>query len=156
MEIPVKSIYINSARILSALLFTGVVVTSFAVTAEKIEAQSAPMEISVQDFEKAYKANPKVPLLDVRTSGEYRSEHVPNGVNLDVNDLMNLGPKASAKIPFPKDKTIYVICRSGNRSMTATKVLRSMGYTKAVSVSGGTMAWQRLGHNCGQLLACAK
>jgi len=153
----VRSKYLNPAKIFAAVLFAAAVVISYTVTSEKIQAQSASMAISVQDFEKIYKANPKVPLLDVRTAGEFRSEHVANAVNLDVNDIMNLGPKASAKIPFPKDKILYVICRSGNRSMTATKILRSMGYTKAVSINGGTMAWDRLGNSCGtKFMTCAR
>jgi rhodanese-related sulfurtransferase len=153
----VKSIHKHSVKLLASVLFSAAVISYVTVKTESIEAQAAPFEISVQDFEKIYKANPKIALLDVRTSQEYKENHVTNAVLLDVNEIMQLGSKVQSKIPFPKDKVIYVICRSGNRSMTATKILRSQGYTQAVSVRGGTMAWDRIGNSCQtKFMTCAR
>jgi rhodanese-related sulfurtransferase len=44
------------------------------------------------------------------------------------------------------NKTLLVVCRSGNRSIAATKLLRSLGYPMAYSVSGGVLAWEEKGY----------
>jgi hypothetical protein len=40
---------------------------------------------------------------------------------LSLQDLQKLEATSVEKIPFSKEDKIYVICRSGNRSVTATK-----------------------------------
>ncbi len=123
-------------------------------------AQSQPagpaLEVSIQDFAAAYKADPKIHILDVRTPGEYQEHHVPGGVLIPLQDIMAQGDAIQSQIPFEKDAKIYVICRSGNRSFTATRILRSLGYTQAASVRGGHSAWIGMGNSCDtDLLACA-
>jgi rhodanese-related sulfurtransferase len=46
---------------------------------------------------------------------------------------------------LPKDKPIYVICNSGNRSRTASEILIKDGYKKAYNIDGGIQAWLRAG-----------
>jgi len=48
------------------------------------------------------------------------------------------------------NKTLLVVCRSGNRSIAATKLLRSLGYPMAYSVSGGMLAWEEKGYKTTQ------
>ncbi|WP_445175138.1 rhodanese-like domain-containing protein [Microcoleus sp.] len=36
------------------------------------------------------------------------------------------------------------MCNSGRRSLYAARLLRSMGYPKALSVAGGFQAWKKL------------
>ena len=42
-----------------------------------------------------------------------------------------------------KDKTIYVVCRSGNRSNRGKDILNTNNFT-AVNVDGGMLAWDAL------------
>lgn len=42
-------------------------------------------------------------------------------------------------------KTLLVLCRSGNRSLKAIHLLRSLGYGLCYSVSGGAMEWENAG-----------
>jgi rhodanese-related sulfurtransferase len=42
------------------------------------------------------------------------------------------------------DNIVLCICNSGRRSLYAARLLRSMGYRKALSVAGGFQAWKRL------------
>ena len=71
-------------------------------------------------------------LLDVRTSEEYRSGHIPGAVNV-ANETI-----ASGEIPeLPdKDQLILVYCRSGNRSKQASGKLTALGYTNIVEFGG--------------------
>ena len=45
----------------------------------------------------------------------------------------------------PRDQRVYLICRSGNRSLAAADLLARAGID-AVSVAGGTGGWQRAGN----------
>ena len=42
-----------------------------------------------------------------------------------------------------RDAAIYCLCRRGVDSLTAAALLRSRGYSRAVNVSGGLVAWRR-------------
>lgn len=44
-----------------------------------------------------------------------------------------------------KDKKIYFVCRSGNRSGQAQRVAQQAGYTNAYNMQGGMLAWRREG-----------
>lgn len=78
-------------------------------------------------------------ILDVRKPGEYESGHLSNALltPLDtVNDSM-------AKID--KEKTYYVHCAGGYRSMIFASILRARGYDKLIDVKGGFKAIQESG-----------
>ncbi|MBS2965332.1 rhodanese-like domain-containing protein [Actinocrinis puniceicyclus] len=77
-------------------------------------------------------------VLDVRESFEYADGHVPGAV------LVPLGSVRGRISELPRDRRIYVICASGNRSYTAAGWLTAAGLD-ACSVRGGTGAWIRAG-----------
>ena len=70
-------------------------------------------------------------LLDVREEYEYQDGHINGAVNLPLREI--LGKKDS----LPKDKDIYVYCRSGHRSADAVNFLKSLGFEKVHNVEGG-------------------
>jgi rhodanese-related sulfurtransferase len=73
-------------------------------------------------------------VLDVRKKSEYHSEHVVDAENapLDfINDSMQ---------QINKDKTYYVHCAGGYRSMIFISTLRARGYDNLVDVKGGFKA----------------
>ena len=70
-------------------------------------------------------------VLDVRKASEYQSEHIVEAVNapLDfINDSMT---------KIDKDKTYYVHCLSGYRSMVFISVLQARGYRNLIDITGG-------------------
>ena len=77
-------------------------------------------------------------VIDVREVDEYVDAHVP-GVR-----LVPLGTIPDELDALPTDETLYVICRSGARSLRAADFLIANGFD-AVSVAGGTMAWVQRG-----------
>ncbi len=103
-------------------------------------AQNQTPEISVEEVAKIYAAN-ELKILDVRSLDEYNEGHVPNSVLVPLPDLVS-----GAAVPYDKNETIYVICRSGNRSMKAVNYLRANGYQNAYSIAGGFMHWSASGH----------
>ena len=44
-----------------------------------------------------------------------------------------------------KSETIYMICRSGARSMKAAEICENAGFEKLVNISGGTLDWIEYG-----------
>jgi rhodanese-related sulfurtransferase len=81
-----------------------------------------------------------VPLLvDVRTSAEFASGHVPGAKNVPLDQLAaRLGEFGTA------DTEVYVVCQSGRRSASASATLAAQGF-RPVDVRGGTSAWQAAG-----------
>lgn len=74
------------------------------------------------------------PVLDVRKKSEYLSEHILTAENApldNVNDAMSM---------IDKDKTYYVHCAGGYRSMIFTSIMRARGFDNLVDVQGGFKA----------------
>ena len=76
-------------------------------------------------------------LVDVREMDEWRDGHAKGACHIPLSDLSRRGAD------LPKDREILVICRSGNRSRTAARLLQRAGYERVVNVQGGTVAWMR-------------
>lgn len=77
-------------------------------------------------------------LVDVRDPHEWAAGHAAGARHLPLPFL------ASRAQELPADRTLFMICASGNRSSTATEMLTRAGY-RAVNVRGGTAAWLRAG-----------
>jgi phage shock protein E len=63
-------------------------------------------------------------VVDVRSAGEYRGEHLPMAVNIPLGDLQNSLPDRVKD----KDQVLLLHCLSGTRSGIAKRQLKSMGY----------------------------
>lgn len=81
-------------------------------------------------------------LIDVRTPGEYSEGHLKGAKNINWNDPSFDGEVAK----LDKKKPIFVYCRSGGRSGSATSALRNMGFTEVYDLQGGIMNWTRSGN----------
>lgn len=71
------------------------------------------------------------PILDVRKASEYNSEHLLEAINVPL-DFLN-----ESMVTIHKDKTYYVHCASGYRSMLFISILQARGYRNLVDVTGG-------------------
>lgn len=75
-----------------------------------------------------------VNILDVRKASEYGSEHVVDALNAPL-DFIN-----DSMLKVDKDKTSYVHCAGGYRSMTFISILQARGFRNLVDVQGGFKA----------------
>jgi rhodanese-related sulfurtransferase len=75
--------------------------------------------------------------VDVREPDEIAQQKY----NLEPVLTIPLGQLEKRMSELPKDATIIVACRSGNRSLQAVELLRENGYSSALSLSGGIIAW---------------
>ena len=73
-------------------------------------------------------------LLDVREDDEWTAGHAPDAVHIRLREL---GVHADE---LPRDREVYVICRSGNRSAYAAQALAGGGLN-AINVADGMTGW---------------
>jgi rhodanese-related sulfurtransferase len=93
-------------------------------------------EVALEEFARAHAEGADV--VDVREAGEYVTGHVPGAT------LIPMGFLPGQMNRLDKDEPVYLICRSGNRSLAMADVLISAGYD-ARSVAEGTVGWARSG-----------
>jgi NADPH-dependent 2,4-dienoyl-CoA reductase/sulfur reductase-like enzyme/rhodanese-related sulfurtransferase len=74
-------------------------------------------------------------VLDVRTPQEFGAGHLPEAVNIPVDELRSrLGE-------LPHDQEIAVYCQVGQRGYLATRIMRQAGF-QVVNVGGGFKTYQ--------------
>ena len=102
--------------------------------------QDKDSTITVQDLMKLMKDDSTIVILDVRTPAELASSlgKIDNAINIPIQELED----RIGELRKYKEKQIAVICRSGNRSNTGTRMLRENGY-KAKNVLGGMIEYRK-------------
>jgi rhodanese-related sulfurtransferase len=94
------------------------------------------LEVDLDAFAMAHADGAVV--IDVREPYEYASGHVPGA---ELVPLASLPARAGA---LPRRQPVYIICATGNRSLTAARFLAGHG-VDARSVAGGTSRWMARG-----------
>ena len=94
--------------------------------------------ISMSEFQDKILNNETV-VLDVRTEEEYYGPlgHINGSILIPINELED----RLDELNDYKENTIYVVCRSGNRSGIGKDILNENNFT-AVNVDGGMLAWK--------------
>ncbi len=95
-------------------------------------------DVSAEEFSKLMKGK-DVLILDVRTPQEYEKDGHIKGANLIPVQLFKYIFLAGKGI---KDKKVLVYCRSGNRSVTASKLLEKWGVKNVYNLKGGIKEWK--------------
>jgi len=85
--------------------------------------------ISAEEFAKQY--SEAINVLDVRKAGEYETEHLVDAENKPL-DFINEWTNEVAR-----DKTYYIHCAGGYRSMIAASILKARGFESIIEVAGG-------------------
>lgn len=106
-----------------------------------VEGAGRPVpRIDVHELESALARDDVPVLLDVRTDHEFRAGHLDGARHIP---LAQLRQRLSELEPH-QGREITVICRSGNRSLRAARLLAAEGFA-ARDVRGGMLAWQSAG-----------
>ncbi len=95
--------------------------------------------ISADELAEIVTKNPEANILDVRKKSEYVSEHVANAENAPL-DFIN-----DSMLKVDKNKTYYVHCAGGYRSMIFASILKARGYDNLIDVNGGFKALKETG-----------
>ncbi len=117
-----------------------------ATSAEVASAQNPAnpatyVTLSVRAAYEQFSASEDAQFVDVREPDEWAATGVPAGAR-----LISLGQfEQRAPAELAKDKPVYVICNSGNRSRVAAEALIRLGYSRVYNVDGGIQAWLKAG-----------
>ena len=98
-------------------------------------------EISMEEFIEKYNSDSTLIVLDVRTESELSGPlgRLDRVINIPIQEL----DARYLELEEYKDQEIQVICRTGNRSGTATQFLREKGFN-AKNVLGGMAEYREL------------
>ncbi|MDD2374485.1 MAG: FAD-dependent oxidoreductase [Eubacteriales bacterium] len=69
-------------------------------------------------------------IIDVREQSEYEVGHLINSVNIPLSEIRNRLDE------IPRDRTVYLHCRSSQRSYNAVMALQNLGFDNVVNISG--------------------
>ncbi len=72
--------------------------------------------------------------LDVREEEEHKAGHIKGAVNIPLGQLKD------RMAELPKDKPLYVHCRTGQRSYNAQRLLKQSGFPEVYNVAGSFLA----------------
>lgn len=72
----------------------------------------------------------KACIIDVREEGEFAAGHLVNAVNIPLSQLRDRMDE------IPRDRPVYLHCRSSQRSYNAIMALQGKGYTNLWNISG--------------------
>ena len=71
-------------------------------------------------------------LVDVRTEGEWNDGYIETAIHIPLSKIL----QKIELVAKNKEQTIYLYCKSGNRSGKAEKALQGIGYINAKNIGG--------------------
>jgi rhodanese-related sulfurtransferase len=97
--------------------------------------------ISSLELQELINSSQQLLLVDVRTEAEYGGQlgHLHGAV---LRPIQNIG-EWKDEFEWEEYDKVIMICRSGNRSGTATNILRSEGFTNVYNLVGGMKNWNK-------------
>jgi rhodanese-related sulfurtransferase len=104
---------------------------------EEAEAAVVGSTISAKDLKGMLDRGEDVFVVDVREPNEYEIVSIPGATLIPKGEFLN----GSALERMPQDKQIVLHCKSGARSAEVLAVLKAAGFSDAVHVGGGVLAW---------------
>ena len=102
-------------------------------------------EVFPWDLEDELNQNPDIILIDINEPSEYSLAHNPNAINVPrgiLESACDYGyDETVPELAGGREKTIVVICRSGNRSALAALTMQQRGFINIRSLKTGLRGW---------------
>jgi rhodanese-related sulfurtransferase len=122
--------------ILIALLLV-VALTAVACGKDNDKKTATFTTLDVQAAYTLYNDSDNAVIVDVRNPDEWTATGtIPGAALIPLPQFEQRAPGE-----LPKDKEIFVICNSGNRSRVASEELIKLGYEHVINIDGGMQAW---------------
>ncbi len=109
--------------------------------------------ISADELDKAMKSNPKLVVVDARSSADYIKTHINGAINIDVSTLSNSTPVEGTLKPvaelasllgkkgIAKNTKVVVYCKSGVSASRLKWILNYLGNNDVTLLDGNMEAW---------------
>lgn len=78
-------------------------------------------------------------IIDIRTPKEFESGHIEGAININLFDKTFLDQISK----LDKKQPVFMYCRSGSRSRSASKKVSNLGFEKVYDLQGGIIFWAR-------------
>ncbi|MEM2098815.1 MAG: MBL fold metallo-hydrolase [Candidatus Bathyarchaeia archaeon] len=93
--------------------------------------------VTVEELNRVLTSKQDIFVLDVRRENEWNEGHIEGATRIYVGKLQNETNK------LPRNKPVFVICKTGNRSSLGASVLLREGFSQVYNVLGGIDAWKK-------------
>jgi rhodanese-related sulfurtransferase len=109
-------------------------------------------ELTVSQLNEKLQQNNSAIVIDIREVSETNLGSIPCASLIPRGVLeMKIDSEESIKARFSTlellvEQPIYLLCRSGARSILSALSLQQMGFKEVYSIEGGFMAWQEAGY----------
>jgi rhodanese-related sulfurtransferase len=98
---------------------------------------SKPAVVEVTAEEARTKQKAGAVMVDVREPSELREGYIAGAVHIPLRSFTQRMKE------LDPSKEFVIVCRSGNRSITAAHFLQQGGFPQVSSMTGGMIAWTR-------------
>ena len=78
-------------------------------------------------------------IIDVNESKDYSTSHIPDAINFNLEEINT----DNAKLLNHINKTVIVVCQTGNRSAKAARSLIELGFNDVHILRGGLFNWTK-------------
>ncbi len=102
---------------------------------EETKVKKYPNIVQNDELKKKIELNESMIVLDVREAAEYVFNHIPEAISIPLGEL------DERAVELQKEKEIFVVCRTGNRSGMAAQKLKEKGFDKVYNVIPGMSEW---------------
>jgi rhodanese-related sulfurtransferase len=104
---------------------------------EDAQKAAAGSTITARELKDMLDREDSIFLVDVREPNEYEIVSIPGAVLIPKGEFLS----GAALENLPQDKRIVLHCKSGVRSAECLAVVKNAGFSDAVHVGGGVLAW---------------
>lgn len=118
------------------MLISVALASGFMLFLPVIQGSSASGVTVIQAVQKINRE--KALVIDVCSEQEYAAGHLPGARHIALSDL----PSRLPEVARDKDQPLIMVCASGMRSRSAVSAAKKLGYTQALSLTGGLKAWR--------------
>ncbi|HEY0756286.1 MAG TPA: rhodanese-like domain-containing protein [Ktedonobacteraceae bacterium] len=103
------------------------------------EAEAFPYQtIGTDEARKLIEQGTRV--IDVRQPEEWQSGHIAEATLVPLNGIYTFG-QALKDLGLPEDEEVIFVCRSGQRSATASEIALVAGLKKVFNLANGMNGW---------------
>ncbi|HEU5379189.1 MAG TPA: rhodanese-like domain-containing protein [Ktedonobacteraceae bacterium] len=86
-----------------------------------------------------------VRVIDVRQPEEWQTGHIAEAILVPINGIYTFG-HALKKLNLPEEEEVIFVCRSGQRSASASEIAMVTGLKKVYNLANGMNGWTSRGY----------
>lgn len=98
-------------------------------------------DISEKEFLSLSEKAERPLVVDVRAPGEFASGHVPEAINIPVDQV----PERLTELAPHKEQGVILYCEQGGRALKAAAILLSAGFPHVGHLTGDMSGWRAAG-----------